>query len=125
MITVLDDLALSVIREAAGNLFNARCDIQTPPTVARDSNGGVTAGTYTTAASAVACSIQPISAREREIAQRLGMVADYVAYLPALQAVTARQRLVSGGVTYEVIGVTPRQDTEVVRKVYAVVKDSP
>jgi len=124
-VTYLDALQLANVRTHAAKLFGATATIRLPTQAARDANGGLVAGTPTTVATGVACSIQPLSAREREAAARLGAVADYAIYFANGQTISTRHVVVSGGVTYQVTGVETREGQEATRKAFAVTKDAP
>jgi len=123
--TYLDAVQLANVRTHAAELFGATATITLPTQAARDANGGTVAGAPTTVATGVACSIQPLSAREREAAARLGAVADYAIYFLNGQTISTRHVVTSGGVTYQVTGVATREGQEVARTVYVITKDAP
>lgn len=123
--TYLDAVQLANARSHAAHLFGATATITLPTAGARDSNGGLAAGGATTVATGVACSIQPLTAREREAAARLGAVANHAIYFANGQTISTRHVVISGGVTYQVVGVDTRESQEVARKVFAVTKDAP
>jgi SPP1 family predicted phage head-tail adaptor len=72
--------------------------------VAADGLGGQTE-TWTTLASGVACRLAPMSYRERVAAQQFGGDETWHLTLPYGQDVTAADRVIYGGVTYEVKAV--------------------
>lgn len=101
-----DDIAC--LRGELADTLTDLCSISRP-TDAADAFGGQMR-TWATVATNVACRIAPETRRPVEEARegRFATIGDYVVTLPAGQDITERDRVVIGGLTYEVIGVRYR-----------------
>jgi SPP1 family predicted phage head-tail adaptor len=85
-------------------------------TLASDNGGGYTE-TFT-ASGTVSCRVAPVSGAEREEGDRISAESQYVITLPAGTTVETDDRIVAGGVTYNVTAVRDRS-WEVTRRVEA------
>lgn len=82
-----------------------------------DGAGGYTEA-WTATGSAVACRISPAgTGAEREVAARLAAVAPWVLTLPAATDVTAKDKMVAGGRTFQVLAVLAARSWEISRRV--------
>lgn len=110
---------VACVREALAESLTDVCSISRPTDTA-DAFGGQ-ARTWSTVAASVPCRIAPETRRPVEEGRegRFAVIGDYVVTLPAGQDVTERDRIVIGGVTYEVLGVRYRTN-ELLRRVACV-----
>ena len=68
----------------------------------------------------VACRVAPLTGRDAAIAAAEGFTAEYVVTLPAETAITAHDRVIWNGATYEVNGPAQVRTDEIIRRVFVV-----
>lgn len=83
-------------------------------TLTSDGGGGYSEAF--TASGTVACRVAPVTGSERELGDRIAADAEYVITLPAETSVETDDRIVTGGVTYNVVAVRDRS-WEITRRV--------
>lgn len=101
---MLSEAELAEIRAAVEESFPDTCTIQTrTETNTKGSVADSYANTYTN----VPCRLMPVrrEAREYEVAGKITMVARFLLTVPHDQAIAATNRVIHGGLTYEVLGV--------------------
>lgn len=93
---------LSALRAEAERALPDTCTIQTA--TATNTKGSVTVG-YANTYTGVACRLAPSNraATERQIGAALAAVTEIVLTIPYDQAITPTDRVVHGGITYEVV----------------------
>lgn len=106
---------LTLARTDAASLLTDSCAISRPTFTPNDSGGG--SNNYTTVAT-VGCRIGPLTSAEVLRGGANTETTDVAVTLPANTDVRAADRLVTGGRTYEVTGITDRTD-ELLRRVSA------
>jgi len=119
MATFLSDNTLAQMRADQAKLRPDTCTIRRY-TTASDGMGGITE-TWANLATGVTVRIMPAgdSARELLVAAGLTQLDAWLITLPYGQDVNEKDRIVSGGRTFEVIGVQPHS-WETARRVYGV-----
>jgi head-tail adaptor len=75
-------------------------------TLTSDGGGGYSEAF--SAAETVACRVAPLTGTEREVGGRVSSEAEYVITLPAETTVETDDRIVVGGITYNVVAVRDR-----------------
>jgi len=104
---MLTDAELSELRAAAEEAMPDTCTIRTPT---QANTKGSVASTYAATYTGVPCRLMPTQREGREYitAEKKTAVARFVLTVPWDQALEAGYQVDHGGLTYEVLGVSPR-----------------
>ena len=121
--SLLSDVEMGAIRDLAEQAMPDTCTIQTRTETNTKGSVAVTyANTYTN----VKCRMMPGGLREREsvTGEKITEYADYVLTVPYDQALTARDRVVFGGQTYQITRVHADHSYRTAVRADAVLVDS-
>lgn len=121
---MLTDAEIAAMRATLEDSLPSTCVIMRTTAGTSDNAGGYLPGT-TSAAGTVACRVSPSMLRPNEVvvAGQSGMESNWVITFPATTDVRSTDRIVSDGVTYEVVAPLGPRSYELGRRVVAMVSE--